>query len=141
MIKFNSKAVKAKLKETVKYVEKKIPDRIEKLALLINASMKNRVQTKGLGTSGKMKKYTPRYEKWKKKKKRGIRKRDLTFTGTMWDSLTVMQSGKKTKLFFSGKEENIKAKAHQKTDEFFGLAKPEQKIIDKELAQIMKEVI
>lgn len=140
MIKMKDAAVKRAINKAIKYM-KESPKKIEKLALSINASIKKRVQEDGKGISGLMKKYTPKYRAWKKGKGRRVAKRDLTFSGRMWSSLSVNQIGTKTRMFFAGKEEALKAEKNQSIDEFFGIASNEQSVINHFFKNVLKEII
>jgi len=141
MIKINDKEVTRAVEKTLKYIKKKAPAFVEKLGISINTSIKKRVQQDGQGVSGFMPPYTPKYRAWKKGKGRKVAKRDLTFSSKMWTALTVEQTDTKTRMFFSGKEEEKKAKGNQAIADFFGIANTEQVVIDKSLKRLLKEVM
>ncbi len=104
---------------------------LTELAFLLNGKIQRRVQGRGQGVKGKMPLYSKRYRSLRKRKGRQISKRDLTFTGKMWQSLTVIgkPARKQAQMFFSGAEENRKAFFNDEKTEFFGFNSSEKRFI------------
>ena len=134
---FKDKGIKKRFKQIQEWVNKICPDYMERLGHKIRASIKERVQMQGVGLRKKMKKYSPEYKKWKKKKGRQVSFRDLTMSGRMLNSLSLTKIGDEVKIFFKGKEEQEKASGNQKRAAFFGIGKTEKKIVK----SAMKELI
>lgn len=117
-----------------------LPSAIIKVGQLINSSIKQRSK-KGIGLSGKMSAYTPKYKAWKAKKGRQTSVRDLTFSGKMWASLTERDLGQgSVRLFFGGAEEQKKAMGNNEKTPFFGMTATEDAIFTKFVQTILKSI-
>lgn len=141
MIKYNSKKVKERFKKIQDWAGEHAPNFLEKLAQRVRVSIKDRVQSKGQGIKKKLKKYSPKYKKYKKEKGRKVSFRDLTFSGRMWNALDIKKLKNQTVIFFKGKEEQEKAKGNQKRTAFFGLGKPEKRIIKDAMKELIKKAL
>lgn len=141
MIKFKSKKVKERFKKIQNWAKKYAPDFIEKLADRVRVSIRERVQEKGMGIKKKLKKYSPAYARYKKKKGRKTSFRDLTFSGDMWLALDTKTKKKQTTIFFKSEAEKEKAKGNQKRTAFFGLGEPEKKIIKKGMKELIEAAL
>ena len=113
---------------------------LTEVAFLLNGKIQRRVQGSGRGLKGIMTKYSASYSRTRAKRGRQTSKRDLTFTGRMWQSLTVIAkpSRKHAQMFFSGAEDNRKAFFNDKRTPFFGLTASEQKFLNDELKKFSK---
>ena len=109
-------------------------------AFLLNSKIQRRVQKQGLDSNGrKMGRYQKRYSIYKSSTGRQTKFRDLTFDGTMWQSLTAVKTGtNKVEMFFGGAEEKAKALGNDKRKPFFSLAPTEQAFLQKELEGFAK---
>ena len=90
---------KRSLEPLIKRLEKKVKgfdsDLMLKIGQGINSIIQERTQDQGKGSNGgKMPLYSRSYARLRKRKGRGTR-RDLTYTGKMWTSLTVTRISKK----------------------------------------------
>ena len=103
-------------------------------------SYKRRVQGRGQGTKGRMPLYSKGYNRLRKKRGRQTSRRDLTFTGRMWQSLTVIgkPARKQAQMFFSGAEENRKAFFNDEKTPFFGFNSTEKSFIRDKLKGFSK---
>ena len=106
----------------------------------INSIIQERTQDQGKGSNGgKMPLYSRSYARLRKRKGRGTR-RDLTYTGKMWTSLTVTRiSKKKVKLHFAGADENNKARYNDERTPFFSLGKKGRQYLKSELSKFNKK--
>lgn len=113
---------------------------LTELGFLLNGKIQRRVQQRGQGTKGRMPLYSARYSRFRKKKGRQTSRRDLTFTGLMWQSLTVIgkPARKQAQMFFSGAEENRKAFFNDKKTPFFALTRSETGFIKDKLKGFSK---
>lgn len=113
---------------------------LSEIAFLLNGKIQRRVQRRGQGTKGKMPLYSERYERFRKKKGRQISRRDLTFTGLMWQSLSVIKKPgrKQAEMFFSGAEEAKKAFFNDERTEFFSLNSSERRFLMEQLKGFSK---
>ena len=110
-------------------------------AFLLNSKIQRRVQQRGFGVKGKMPLYKSKaYRSFRRKRGREITKRDLTFTGRMWQSVSaiIRTSRKQAIMFFGGVEENRKAFFNDKRTPFFGLNSSEKAFLDKRLKDFGK---
>ncbi len=107
---------------------------LEDTAKLLNSSIQRRVQEKGIGSDGnKMKGYSFKYGSYKQIAGRNTKIRDLTFSGSMWNSLTTNRSKNQAQMFFGNAESINKASGNDKRTPFFGLASGEKAILRAEL--------
>ena len=113
---------------------------LTELAFLLSGKIQRRVQQRGQGVRGKMPLYSARYSRFRKRKGRQISRRDLTFTGKMWQSLTVIgkPARKQAQMFFSGAEEASKAFFNDEKTEFFALTRSETGFIKDKLKGFSK---
>jgi hypothetical protein len=113
---------------------------LKEVAFILNSKIQRRVQNKGFGSKGRMRLYSKSYERFRKKRGRQIARRDLTFTGKMWQSLSITTffSKKEVKMFFSGSEENKKAFFNDKKESFFSLNSDEKRFLNNELKKFGK---
>lgn len=113
---------------------------LTELAFLLNGKIQRRVQQRGQGVKGRMPLYSARYSRFRKKKGRQTSRRDLTFTGKMWQSLTVIgkPARKQAQMFFSGAEENRKAFFNDEKTPFFSLTRSETGFIKDRLRGFSK---
>ena len=128
-------------KEIVFFGERTMPMEILKLGFLLNTKIKQRVQNKGQGVNLRTMKYkSASYKRKRAKTNRQTSYKDLTFSGKMWASLTADFFGVgKVRLYFSGREEMVKAANNDKVATFFGISKDEDSFIDKQLSKSFKE--
>lgn len=140
-IKFKDKGVRKRFKHIQEWVKNYVPDYMEKLGHRIRSSIKDRVQSEGKGLKKKLKKYSPGYKAWKRRKGRQTSFRDLTFSGRMFNSLSLVKISNGIKIFFKGREEQIKAQANQKISAFFGIGKTEKRIVKSAIKELMKRAL
>lgn len=111
----------------------------EKLGFLINSSIQRRVQKEGKGIDlKKMEPYSTPYADFKQLKGRSTNFRDLTFSGKMWQSLSVAKINKGSKMFFTGANSKNKADGNQARTPFFGVSEREKDLIRKEIKILAK---
>lgn len=117
-----------------------IYETLEKIGHLVNASIKDRIETKGAG-SYKGKTYSKSYAKYRKKKGRQDSKRDLHLSGRMWAAQDVdIIKNKGAVLFFRGVEDNAKAEYNQAMTPFFELKQKEENIVYDELNRALRGI-
>jgi hypothetical protein len=142
------KMVKIHIKGDFKILEKKIKEKtdgfglfLEQIAQLINGSIQKRVQSRGLGSDlSKMKRYSIPYELFRKKTRRQVSYRDLTFRGKMWQSLTTDRiRPNKVKMFFSGGQ-NMKALKNEERTPFFSITKMEDRVIEQAIKEYFNKL-
>lgn len=103
-------------------------------------TIKIRVKTKGEGVDGnKMAPYSSKYRQFRSKKGRTNSKRDLTFTGRMFQSMTIVGS-KINKTITFGATEKAKAFYNNQRTPFFGVGPTEEKTIDATIARFIKGI-
>ncbi len=129
-----------KLRAKIIKKDKGITKFLTEIAFLLNSKIQRRVQQRGQGVKGKMPLYSKRYEAKRQRKGRQISRRDLTFTGKMWQSLTVIAkpARKQAEMFFSGAEENRKAFFNDEATPFFDLNSNEKAFLRKRLKDFGK---
>ena len=111
---------------------------LEETAQLVNSSIQIRVQKDGKGVLGKkMNAYSGKYGTFKQDSGRNISFRDLTFSGTMWESLTTSKARNQAKMFFGGAESVNKASGNHARTPFFGVGPREKRIIRSELKKLI----
>jgi len=141
-IKLKDKGVKERFKHIRAWIDKTCPDYIDRLGHRIRSSIKDRVQSEGKGLKGqKLKKYSPAYKKWKKSKGRQTSFRDLTFSGRMFNSLSLAVLANEVKIFFKGREEQLKASGNQKRSAFFGIGNAEKKLVKTAMKELMEKAL
>jgi hypothetical protein len=113
---------------------------LTKIAFLLNSRIQRRVQGRGQGIKGRMPSYSRSYKVTRRKKGRQTSKRDLTFTGNMWQSLSVTSKtfNKQAIMFFSGAEDNRKAFFNDERTPFFGLNTDEKSFLNSKLKDFSK---
>ncbi|MHA1972968.1 MAG: hypothetical protein ACTSW1_08245 [Candidatus Hodarchaeales archaeon] len=125
-----------------KIEQKQGSDFLLRLGVLINTSIRTRVQDKGQGLKGKMPKYKDKYARFREKKGRDVSIRNLTFKGTMFNALGAEKLGAdKVILSFGSGEENIKAFGNNELTPFFGIGPDEEKVIDDASSKFMRELV
>jgi len=124
-----------KLRAKIEKKDKGFTKFLAEIATILNGKIQRRVQQRGQGVKGRMPLYSERYERFRKKKGLQVSRRDLTFTGLMWQSLTVIRkpARKQAQMFFSGAEENRKAFFNDERTPFFGLTRSETGFIKDKL--------
>lgn len=129
-----------KLRAKIEKKDKGFTKFLAEVATFLNGKIQLRVQLKGQGVKGKMPLYSKRYRNKRKKRGLTIARRDLTFDGLMWQSLTVIKKPARQQaiMFFSGAEENRKAFFNDKRTEFFGFNNSEKSFIRDKLKGFSK---
>ncbi len=124
-----------KLRAKIEKKDKGLTKFLTEVAFLLNSKIQRRVQTRGQGVKGKMPLYSSRYERRRRAKGRQTSRRDLTFTGSMWQSLTVIAkpARKQAQMFFSGAEDANKAFFNDEETPFFSLTKSELSFLNEKL--------
>lgn len=149
--------IQGSLKPLIKRLEKKFSrfdgDLMLKIGLGINSIIQERTQNEGKGSNdGKMPSYSRSYARLRRDGRvdrktsrrvgggRQVSKRDLTFSGKMWTSLTATRiSKKKVKLHFSGADENNKARYNDERTPFFSLGRKGRQYLKSELSNYNKK--
>jgi len=85
--------------------------------------------------------YSKGYKKIRDKKGLPTAKVDLFFSGKMLGSLTYKTEEKETKLYFTDREQSMKALFNNRKREFFGISDIEQAEIQKMVAAHLKKLI
>jgi len=85
--------------------------------------------------------YSKAYKKIRDKKGLPTAKVDLFFSGKMLGSLTYKTEEKETKLYFTDREQSLKALFNNRKREFFGISDIEQAEIQKMVALHLKKLI
>ena len=130
-----------KINKSLRKVQKSFDDStfFEKLGLLINSSIQRRVQKEGLDINlREMKPYSLDYGYFKRSTGRNTSFRDLTYTGKMWQSLSVAKINSGSRMFFTGADSKNKVKTNQARTPFFGISKNEKEIISYEVKQLLR---
>lgn len=110
------------------------------LSVLLNSKIQRRVQNTGLGSNDRpLKRYSTNYARKRRETGRQARFRDLTFSGNMFQSLTVESIGKnRVKMFFGSASERQKAFFNDEKTPFFSLSPSERVFLKKELNEFVK---
>jgi len=112
---------------------------LEDTAKLINSSIQVRVQKDGKGVKGlKMKTYSGPYGTFKQNSGRQIAFRDLTYSGSMWQSLTTSKGKNQAKMFFGDAESVNKASGNNARTPFFGISPKEKALLVREINKLIK---
>ena len=114
---------------------------LENIAKLVNSAIQVRVQKDGLGILGKkMKPYSGPYGTYKENSGRQVGFRDLTYSGSMWQSLTTSRGRNQAKMFFGNAESVNKASGNNKRTPFFGIGEKEKLLIRRELNKLISNL-
>ena len=73
------------------------------------------------------------YGAFKQSRGRTTSFRDLTFSGKMWQSLSVAKINNGSRMFFAGTESSAKATGNNIRNDFFGISPDERELIRKEI--------
>lgn len=141
----DTKAVKKSLTQITFFGVSILPQRIQLIANFVATNIKTRVQDRGMGIKGPLKKYTTKYAEYKKGRGRQTSYRDLTLSGEMFNALNVSDASgilgsAGAKISFGTTDAMNKAKGNNAKTEFFGIGKEENEIVDRELSKVMSEL-
>ena len=111
-----------------------IPQLVMRIGLLVKSSIIERVQKRGMGIDKALSKYSIASIAKRKAGGRQVGFKDLTYTGRMMNSITVMGDRNKAVVAFGSKSEENKALGHEaRGDRFFGIGNTEAVVINKEI--------
>ena len=137
--------ISVKTKGNFQKTIKKLADKLEMtdflfdLSIILNGKIKTRVQKNGQGVKGSLEAYTNKYKRFRNKRGRQSNFRDLTLSGSMFQSLTQEKLNKnEVRMFFAGKDNNKKAYFNDKRTPFFELTTNERQFIRTELTKFSK---
>jgi hypothetical protein len=103
----------------------------------IKTSIVSRVQRRGDGISSKMPKYSKSYGRLRKRTKRNVEFRDLTFTGRMMQSISVKTKNNTSTIYFLGAAEAKKAVYNQKLTPWFGLSQSDDTLLNANVSRLI----
>lgn len=139
-IKLDDTQVK-KLFENLASFQLELPRLLLRMAFLIKSSITDRVQRRGMGVNKALSKYSIMTKSIRKAAGRQVAYKDLTFTGRMFNSMSVSGGSTRAIVFFGSKDEERKALAQEERgDNFFGIGKEEDIVIDQQLQEAMAKL-
>ena len=141
----DDKQVKYSLNQIVVFGTNILPAKIFLIANFLASNIKIRVQDRGQGIKGALKKYTKQYEAYRKQNGRQVGHKDLTFSGEMFNSMTVTDAkgllgSPGARISFGSSDGMLKAIGNNARSEFFGIGKEEEAIVNGELAKVMGDL-
>lgn len=142
----DDKAVKYSLGQIVVFGTSILPAKIFLIANFVASNIKIRVQDRGKGIKGSLGKYKSKsYEAYRKANGRQIGHKDLTYSGEMFNSMTVTDAkgilgSPGARISFGSSDGMLKAIGNNAKTEFFGIGQEEEAIVNNELAKVMGDL-
>lgn len=114
---------------------------MERLSNDVRNTIVDRVQSKGVGVDKRrLKPYSSAYSRYRARRGRKSEKRDLTFSGDMMQSMTVLSRGDSHVISFLGEQEKKKALANEANTPFFSIGIEEEAVIDRSVNHFLGQL-
>lgn len=137
-VKIHTRQFKQFVSDFRRKLDRAIPKALNRSGNKVRETILDRT-SRGVGLSGRFKRYSREYADYRKDKGRGSTP-DLNFSGRMLSNIDVERAGtNKVLVNFKRKEEGRKASINQKKRPFFGVRPQEKKFIGEVFAKQLRK--